>query len=45
VLFTVMGEEKADALAKVARGEDVPAARVRAERVVWLADPAAVSLL
>ena len=29
VVFTVMGEEKAEALAKVARGDDVPAARVR----------------
>jgi hypothetical protein len=40
-----MAEEKSEALAKVARGEDVPATRVRAERVVWLADPPAVSLL
>jgi 6-phosphogluconolactonase len=43
VVFTVMGDEKADALAKVAQGEDVPAARVRAERCVWLVDPAAAS--
>jgi 6-phosphogluconolactonase len=45
VLFTVMGEDKAEALAKVARAEDVPAARVRAERVIWLADRPAAALL
>ena len=45
VLFTVTGEEKAEAVAKVARGEDVPAARVRAERVVWLVDRPAAALL
>jgi 6-phosphogluconolactonase len=38
VLFTVMGEAKAGALARVSRNEDVPAAKVRAERCVWLAD-------
>lgn len=43
VLVTVEGEAKADALARVHRGEDVPAARVRADRVVWLVDPAAAS--
>jgi 6-phosphogluconolactonase len=45
VVFTVMGAEKAEALAAVAHGEDVPAARVRAERCIWLVDPAAASLL
>jgi 6-phosphogluconolactonase/glucosamine-6-phosphate isomerase/deaminase len=45
VVFTVMGDEKAEALAKVARGDDVPAARVRAERCVWLVDPPAAVLL
>jgi 6-phosphogluconolactonase len=45
VLFSVMGDDKADALGKVARSEDVPAARVRAERVIWLVDPPAMSLL
>jgi len=44
-IVTVSGEEKAEALAAVHRGEDLPAARIRAERVVWLADPAAVSLI
>ncbi len=45
VVVTVEGEEKAEALAAVARGDDVPAARIDAERVVWLVDPAAASLL
>jgi 6-phosphogluconolactonase len=38
VIFTVCGAEKHDALQKVLRGEDVPASRVRADRVVWLVD-------
>jgi 6-phosphogluconolactonase len=41
VLVTVEGEDKREALARVAAGEDVPAARIRGERVVWLVDPAA----
>ena len=41
VLFTVDGEEKRDALARVRAGEDVPAAHVTSERVIWLVDPAA----
>src|SRR4051812_43447540 len=45
VVFTVMGDDKADALSKVARGEDVPAARVRAERCTWLVDRPAAALL
>jgi 6-phosphogluconolactonase len=45
VVVTVEGEEKAEALAAVARGDDVPAARIEAERVVWLVDEAAASLL
>jgi len=45
VVVTVEGEEKAEALASVVRGDDVPAARIDAERVVWLVDPAAASLL
>jgi 6-phosphogluconolactonase len=44
VVFTVEGEDKRDALARVRNGDDVPAARVRAERVVWLVDPAAAGL-
>jgi 6-phosphogluconolactonase len=41
VVLTVEGEEKRDALAAVRRGEDRPATRVRAGRVVWLVDEAA----
>jgi 6-phosphogluconolactonase len=37
-IFTVCGREKHDALQKVLRGEDIPAARVHADRVVWLVD-------
>jgi len=46
VLVTVMGEEKADALRRVATGDpSAPAAAVQADRIVWLADPAAASAL
>jgi len=38
VVFTVCGAAKHEALQKVLRGEDVPAARVQADRVVWLVD-------
>ncbi|HET6794206.1 MAG TPA: 6-phosphogluconolactonase [Acidimicrobiales bacterium] len=41
VVFTVAGEEKAEAMARVHRGEDLPANRVTADRVVWLVDHAA----
>lgn len=41
VLVTVCGEDKHAALQRVVAGDDVPAARARAERVVWLVDPAA----
>jgi 6-phosphogluconolactonase len=42
VLVTVVGEEKREALARVAAGDPTaPASLVKAERVVWLADPAA----
>lgn len=41
-LITVSGADKRDALARVAAGDPTaPASHVRAERVVWLADPAA----
>ena len=43
VVVTVSGEEKADALATAYRGDDVPAARVEGEKVIWLADRAAAS--
>jgi len=38
VIFTVSGAEKRDALRRVVAGEDLPAARVQAERIVWLVD-------
>ncbi len=41
VLVTVAGESKREALARVVAGDDVPAARIAADQVVWLADPAA----
>jgi 6-phosphogluconolactonase len=41
VLITVSGEEKREALARVAAGEYLPANRVTAEKVLWIADPAA----
>lgn len=41
VVVTVSGEEKRPALRAVLDGEDVPAAHIRAERVVWLVDRAA----
>jgi len=41
VVFTVAGESKRAALQAVVDGADLPAARVRADRVVWLVDPAA----
>ncbi len=37
-LFTVTGEDKQAAMQAVYDGADVPAARVRADRVVWLVD-------
>ncbi|MEO9165663.1 MAG: 6-phosphogluconolactonase [Aquihabitans sp.] len=38
VLVTVTGTDKAEALAAVAADDDLPAARIRADRVVWLVD-------
>ena len=40
-VFTVAGADKRAALDRVKAGEDVPAARVRARRVLWLVDAAA----
>jgi 6-phosphogluconolactonase/glucosamine-6-phosphate isomerase/deaminase len=42
VVFTVAGAEKRDALARIRAGEDLPASRVDAERVIWLVDPDAM---
>ncbi len=43
VLVTVTGADKADRLARVAAGDDLPAARIDAPSVVWLVDPAAAA--
>ena len=40
-VFTVAGEGKRDALQRVKAGDDLPAARVTAGRVIWLVDEAA----
>jgi len=45
VVFAVIGAARADVVAKIAAGEDLPASRVAADRVVWLIDTAAGSLL
>jgi 6-phosphogluconolactonase len=45
VVVTVAGAEKAEALAAVAAGEDLPAARIEAPQVVWLVDHEAASAL
>jgi 6-phosphogluconolactonase len=41
VVFTVAGAEKREALDRVRAGDDLPAARVEADRIIWLVDPAA----
>jgi 6-phosphogluconolactonase len=41
VVFTVAGEGKREAFARVRAGDDLPAARVEADRIIWLVDPAA----
>ena len=41
VIFTVAGESKRQAMQAIADGADLPAARVRADAVVWLVDAAA----
>lgn len=41
VVFTVAGEGKREALQRVKSGDDLPAARVSAARVIWLVDEAA----
>jgi 6-phosphogluconolactonase len=42
-VFTVSGASKADAMAALLRGDDIPAARVKAARTVWLVDAAALA--
>jgi 6-phosphogluconolactonase len=39
-LFLVAGEDKRDAVARLLAGEDIPAAAVKADRVLVVADPA-----
>jgi 6-phosphogluconolactonase len=41
VIFTVAGEEKRSTLQAVIDGADLPAARVRADEVIWLVDRSA----
>jgi 6-phosphogluconolactonase len=38
VVVTASGAEKHDALARIARGDDLPAARIEAGHVLWLVD-------
>lgn len=40
-VFTVAGESKRDAVARLRAGDDLPAARVQAREVRWLIDPVA----
>lgn len=44
VLFTVAGAGKRAAMQRIVDGEDLPASRVEAERVVWLVDREAAPL-
>ena len=44
VVFLVAGSEKRDALTRLLRGDDIPATRVQADRVVVIADRAAAPL-
>ena len=41
-VITVAGPEKRDAVERIWAGADLPAARIRAERVLWLGDRAAM---
>lgn len=38
VIFTVAGESKREAVAALLAGDDIPAARVRADKVTWIVD-------
>lgn len=44
-VVTVSGAAKAGALARIAAGENLPAAHIRAEQVLWLVDQAAAAQL
>ena len=39
--FTVSGAEKRDAMRRIAAGEDLPAARIHGDQVLWFVDEAA----
>jgi 6-phosphogluconolactonase len=41
-VVTVAGEEKRDAIQRIRAGEALPAARIRAQQVLWLGDAAAL---
>ncbi len=41
-LVTVAGEDKREAIERIKAGEELPGARIRAERVLWLGDRAAL---
>ena len=43
-VFTVAGASKREAIAALERGDDIPAARVKAEQIVWLVDPEAAAV-
>jgi 6-phosphogluconolactonase len=45
VVVTVAGPEKRDAIERIRAGADLPAARIRADRVLWLGDRAALGTL
>jgi hypothetical protein len=42
VVVTVEGDEKRDPIRRIRAGEDLPGARIRAERVLWIGDRAAL---
>ncbi len=41
IVFTVSGAEKQDAMRRIAAGEDLPAAHVHGDHVLWIVDEAA----
>lgn len=43
VIVTVSGAEKAEAVARIAAGEDLPGAKIEGEHVLWLIDHAAAA--
>jgi 6-phosphogluconolactonase len=42
VIVTVAGNDKREAIERIRAGEDLPGARIRADRVIWLGDAAAL---